>query len=155
MIFRSEMINFVRFSAMIFPSEMTVFLPKITLKKWEHTFEGEAVLFLWQGKWLSFRYGKRKSPPVEMRGKKIIPKRSAVISKRESAPCHIEMRRTNPPPINNQSICFHLKMTVILRPPKWLSFIISARSVIAKNVPIKVFNHIKMVVILSSSEWCS
>lgn len=50
---------------------------------------------------------------------------------------HIEMRRTNPPPIHNQSICFHLKMTVILRPPKWLSFIISSRSVIAKNVPVR------------------
>ena len=46
MTFSVEMINFVRFSAMIFPYETTVFLPKITFKKWEHTFESEAVHFL-------------------------------------------------------------------------------------------------------------
>ena len=108
MIYSAEMINFVRFSAMIFPSEMTVFYRKSPSKS------GNTLLRVK----LSFFYDKENDYLFVMaRGKS--PYRN---ERKESHPeklCrHIEMRRTNPPPIHNQSICFHLKMTVILRPPK-------------------------------------
>ena len=108
---------------------LIIFLIKreqIKLDKKEFLFHllGEVLMII-------FSLWQEVNPPCRNERKESHHEKFPVISKQKSVPCHIEMRRTNPPPIHNQSICFHLKMTIIRRLTKWLSFIISARCVIA------------------------
>lgn len=74
MIFSAEMINFVRFSAMISPFEMTVFYRKSPSKSGNTLLRVKLSIFYDKENDCPFVMARGKSPPVEMREKKVIPK---------------------------------------------------------------------------------